>query len=67
MVSSVDVVVEDRRSGPAATLTAEIGMAVFGIAFAAWVDPTNQSSLDELIGETLRQLPVPTAATSRSR
>ncbi|MEU7058068.1 TetR family transcriptional regulator [Streptomyces sp. NPDC046197] len=53
-----------RRRGvaePAASLTAEAGIAVFKIAFERWVDEANQSSLSHLIGEVLEELRAVTA------
>ena len=48
-----------RRRGvndPAASLTAEAGMAVFKVAFARWVDGTNRQDLPRLIRESLDEL-----------
>jgi AcrR family transcriptional regulator len=48
-----------RRRGvtdPAASLTAEAGIAVFRIAFERWVDETNQRDLPELIRDSLDEL-----------
>ena len=48
-----------RRSGvkePAASLTAEMGMAVFKIAFERWVDEVNHRDLAQLIRESLDEL-----------
>ena len=53
-----------RRRGvgePAASLTAEAGVAVFKIAFALWVDEANQDSLPRLIQESLDELKAVTA------
>jgi AcrR family transcriptional regulator len=47
---------------PAASLTAETGIAVFKIAFARWVSDTNQRDLSDLIRELLDQLKVIAAA-----
>jgi AcrR family transcriptional regulator len=41
---------------PAATLAAEVGMAVFRIAFERWIDDTDDRDLPELIRETLGEL-----------
>lgn len=41
---------------PAATLTAEIGIAVFRVAFARWLDDPNERDLPELIRESLDEL-----------
>jgi AcrR family transcriptional regulator len=48
---------------PAASLTAEAGIAVFRIAFEAWVKETNERSFAELIRESLDQLKAVTAGT----
>jgi AcrR family transcriptional regulator len=48
-----------RRRGvtdPTASLTAEIGIAVFRTAIERWVDETNQRDLQELIRELLDEL-----------
>jgi AcrR family transcriptional regulator len=53
-----------RRRGvtePAASLTAEAGIAVFRIAFERWVDDTNQHGLPRLIRESLDALKAVTA------
>ncbi len=53
-----------RRRGvsePAASLTAEAGIAVFKIAFERWVDETNQRDLPQLIRESLDELKAVTA------
>lgn len=41
---------------PAASLAAEAGVAVFRIAFAQWVAPGNERSLDDLIRSALADL-----------
>jgi AcrR family transcriptional regulator len=41
---------------PAASLTAEAGIAVFKVAFERWVSDSNQRDLSELIRESLDQL-----------
>jgi AcrR family transcriptional regulator len=41
---------------PAATLAAEVGMAVFRIAFEQWIDDTSDRDLPEFIRETLDEL-----------
>lgn len=46
---------------PAASLTAEAGIAVFRVAFERWVDETNQRDLSLLIRESLDQLKAVTA------
>ncbi len=53
-----------RRRGvaePAASLTAEAGIAVFRIAFERWTDGTNQQDLPRLIRESLDELRAVTA------
>jgi AcrR family transcriptional regulator len=53
-----------RRRGvndPAASLTAEAGIAVFKVAFERWVEETNQQDLPRLIRESLDELNVITA------
>jgi AcrR family transcriptional regulator len=53
-----------RRRGvpdPAATLTAEAGIAVFRVAFARWVSDGDSRDLPELIRESLGQLQAVTA------
>jgi AcrR family transcriptional regulator len=53
-----------RRRGitePAASLTAEAGIAVFRIAFERWVNETNQQALPRLIRESLDELRAITA------
>jgi AcrR family transcriptional regulator len=48
-----------RRRGvrePAASLTAEAGIAVFRIAFERWVEETNKKDLPQLFRESLDQL-----------
>jgi AcrR family transcriptional regulator len=46
---------------PAASLTAEAGIAVFKIAFERWVDGTSQPELSQLISESLGELRAVTA------
>jgi AcrR family transcriptional regulator len=41
---------------PAATLTAEVGIAVFRVAFARWIDDPNDRDLPELIRESFDEL-----------
>lgn len=48
-------------SDPAASLTAEAGIAVFRIAFERWVQETNQRDLPELIRDSLDELKAVTA------
>ena len=53
-----------RRRGvdePAASLTAEAGIAVFKVAFERWVQDTDRQELPRLIGESLEQLKAVTA------
>jgi hypothetical protein len=53
-----------RRRGvadPAASLSAEAGIAVFRIAYERWVDETNQRDLPELIRDSLDELKAVTA------
>jgi hypothetical protein len=48
-----------RRRGvtdPAASLTAEAGIAVFKIAFERWINETNQQDFAQLIRDTLDEL-----------
>ena len=52
-----------RRRGvndPAASLTAEAGIAVFKIAFGRWINEANQRDLPQLIRESFEQLKVVT-------
>ena len=46
---------------PAASLSAEAGIAVFRIAFERWVDETNQRNLPDLIRDSLDELKAVTA------
>jgi len=48
-------------AGPAASLTAEAGIAVFKIAFERWVRDTGQPDLPQLIRESLDELKAVTA------
>ena len=48
---------------PAASLTAEAGIAVFKIAFQRWPDDTGQRDLPELIRELFDELKAVTAGT----
>jgi AcrR family transcriptional regulator len=43
-------------ASPAASLTAEAGIAVFKVAFERWVDATNRRDLPRLIRESLAEL-----------
>ena len=46
---------------PAASLTAEVAIAVFKIAFERWVEETNQQDLPQLIRDSLDELKALTA------
>lgn len=48
-------------SEPAASLTAEAGIAVFRVAFERWIDSKNREDFQELVRETLRELKACTA------
>jgi AcrR family transcriptional regulator len=48
-------------SDPAASLTAEAGIAVFKIAFEGWVDESNRRDLPQLIRESFDELRAVTA------
>jgi AcrR family transcriptional regulator len=48
-------------NGPAASLTAEAGIAVFRVAFERWVNEANQRDLPRLIRESLDELKAVTA------
>jgi AcrR family transcriptional regulator len=55
-----------RRRGvadPAASLSAEAGIAVFRIAFERWVDETNQLDLPQVIRDSMDELKAVTAGT----
>ncbi len=55
-----------RRRGvkdPAASLTAEAGIAVFKIAFERWVSDTSQADLPQLMRESLDELKAVTAGS----
>jgi AcrR family transcriptional regulator len=65
-LASLSVALADtlRRRGvkdPAASLTAEAGIAVFKIAFERWINETNQQDLSRLIRESLDELKAVTA------
>ena len=51
---------------PAASLTAEAGVAIFKIAFECWVSEANHQGLAELIRESLDELKAVTAGRSRA-
>jgi len=58
------VAAELRRRGvsePAASLSAEAGIAIFKVAFERWVDPRNEREFPSLISESLDQLRAVTA------
>jgi AcrR family transcriptional regulator len=58
------VAAELRRRGvsePAASLSAEAGIAIFKVAFERWVDPRNERKFPSLISESLDQLRAVTA------
>jgi AcrR family transcriptional regulator len=58
---------ELRRRGveePAASLTAEAGIAVFKIAFERWINQTTEQDLPRLIRESLDELKTVTAGTT---
>jgi len=70
-LSTVAAAVADalRRRGvtdPAASLTAEAGLAVFRIAFAAWIAGPGGPGLDQLITESLDELRALAAAQERA-
>lgn len=46
---------------PAASLTAQAGIAVFRVAFAAWINDANERDFSELIRESLVELKAVTA------
>jgi AcrR family transcriptional regulator len=48
--------------GPAASLTAEIAVAVFKTAFECWIDETSDRDFPQLVRESLDQLKALTAA-----
>jgi AcrR family transcriptional regulator len=50
-------------SDPAASLTAEAGIAVFKVGFERWVNETGQRDLPQLIRESLDELKAVTAGT----
>lgn len=62
---SADIAESLRRRGleePAASLTAEVTIAVFRVAFERWIGQSNRRDLLDLIHEALDQLKVVTAA-----
>jgi AcrR family transcriptional regulator len=50
-------------TGPAASLTAEAGIAVFKIAFERWISGTGEADLPQLIRESMDELKAVTAGT----
>jgi hypothetical protein len=52
-------------SDPAATLTAEAGIAVFKIAFERWINDTKQRELSQHIRESVDELKAVAAGESR--
>jgi AcrR family transcriptional regulator len=56
-----DVLRERGVGDPAASLTAEAGIAVFKVAFERWTDETNRQEFRQLIRESLDQLRAVTA------
>jgi AcrR family transcriptional regulator len=54
------------RGDPAATLTAEVAMAVYRIAFERWIDDVNERDFPELIRESLGELEALSAENRRS-
>jgi hypothetical protein len=65
-LASLAVVIADalRRRGvpdPAASLSAEAGIAVFRVAFERWVEGTERRDLPQLIRESLAELRAVTA------
>jgi AcrR family transcriptional regulator len=58
-----------RRRGvkePAATLTAEAGIAVFRVAFERWIDERNRRDFSQLVRQSLDELRAVTAGSSSS-
>ena len=49
---------------PAASLTAEVGIAVFRNAFERWIDPAGGRSFAELVRDSLAELRAVTAAVA---
>jgi hypothetical protein len=48
---------------PAAKLTAEIGVAVFKVAFDRWISATKDTDLAQVVGQSLDELKGLTAST----
>lgn len=61
--ATADTLRERGVSDPAASLTAEAGIAVFRIAFERWVEESNERDLPELIRDSLDELKAVTAGT----
>ena len=67
LATTVAAALRDRGvAEPAATLAAESGSTVFGIAFAQWIRPGEERSLSEVAGDVLRELQQLTSATART-
>ncbi|MCU1492976.1 MAG: regulatory protein TetR [Acidimicrobiaceae bacterium] len=63
LASAITEALRERGVGePAASLTGEVGIAVFKVAFERWVDETDHRDLSELIRESLDELKAVTAA-----
>jgi hypothetical protein len=58
-----------RRGGrdPAASLTGEVGIAVFRTAFERWIDDGNEQDFPRLVQDSLDQLNALTVASDRDR
>lgn len=50
-------------SDPAASLTAEVAIALFRIAFERWIEDTNEHEFAHLVRESLDQLKTVTAGS----
>ena len=62
LASALATALQERGvTGPAASLAAEAGIAVFKIAFERWVSETGPADLPQLIGESLDELKAVTA------
>jgi AcrR family transcriptional regulator len=61
-VALVEALRERGVGEPAASLTAEIGIAVFKIAFARWLDESNDRGYPDLLRESFAELKTVTAA-----
>ncbi|HYZ15462.1 MAG TPA: hypothetical protein VE591_03630 [Candidatus Acidoferrum sp.] len=51
---------------PAASLTAEAGIAVFKVAFERWINATNRTEMPQIIRESLEELKAVTAGGYRA-